>query len=377
MKIQNKKKKMVFVTTIPLSFIFFKGQLRYLSNYFDICAISSQGSELEKVGQSENVKTIEIPMKRPVAPLHDLYSLFRFIRVFKKMKPDIVHGNTPKASFLSMIAASLTGVPVRIYMCHGLRYQGASGIFRKVLMAMERIACKCSTTVLCVSEGVKETLIKDQITNKAKVILHGSSNGLDFNFLDKKYYSEHLLRQEYNLSENDFVFIFVGRIVKAKGIDELLYAFDKMSQKYPNVKLIFVGDADKKYQILLSEANLKRNKSIYHFGYQKDIRPYLAVSDTLVLPSYREGFGMVLLEAAAMGVPTIASDIIGCNNVVIEGENGLFVTPKDKDSLLEKMELLYNDEQLRHTLKNNTRESAYKRFEQKMVWSALLEEYIK
>ncbi|MDR2917486.1 MAG: glycosyltransferase family 4 protein [Tannerella sp.] len=367
---------MVFVTTVPESFIFFKGQLSYLSEYFDICAISSQVNELDKVGQSENIKTVGIPMKRPVAPLHDIFLLLRFIRVFKKLKPDIVHGNTPKGSFLSLIAAYLTGVPVRIYMCHGLRYQGTSGIFRKVLMSMERVSCKCATTVLCVSEGVRKTLVEDRITDKAKVVLHGSSNGLDFNFFDKKHYSEYSLRQQYNLSDHDFVFIFVGRIVKEKGVDELLYAFDKMSRKYPDIKLFFVGEAEKQDPISpASEIIIKENKSIHYFGLQKDIRPYLALSDTLVLPTYREGFGMVLLEAAAMGVPTIASDIIGCNNVVIEGENGLLVKPKDKESLLEKMELMYNNEQLRHTLKNNTRESACRRFEQKMVWNALLEEY--
>ena len=182
------KKLFYIVTTIPLSLIFFRGQLAYLSNNFEIVAISSDRDALEKFGETEGVETHYIPMVRSMSLLHDFKSLIKIISFFRKNKPDIVHGNTPKGSFLSMIAAKLTGVPVRIYMCHGLRYQGSSGLMQSVLKMMERISCYCSTEVLCVSNGVKATLVADRICKiaKLKVVGNGSSNGIDVTKFDRK-----------------------------------------------------------------------------------------------------------------------------------------------------------------------------------------------
>lgn len=373
------KKKLVFVTTIPGSYLFFKGQLGYLNNFFHVYAISSQSRELALVGEREGVDVIEIPMVRSISLWKDIKSLIAFVRTFLKIKPDIVHGSTPKGALLSMLAAFITRVPVRIYMCHGLRYQGASGLFRKILMAAERLTCACASNVFCVSRGVWETLKNDKICiRKPAVVLNGSSNGINLDYFKRSNVTNRAkIMRMYHLSANDFVYCFVGRITQDKGMNELLAAYHLLSKKYSNIRLMIVGSEESEDPISNeSKRILNLNPSICFAGFQPDIRPFLAVSNALLLPSYREGFGMVLMEAAAMRVPCIASNIIGCNNVVIEGENGLFVKPRDVDSLIQAMERMYTDSELRNHIRAVTRRSIAQRFEQKMVWEAYLNNYL-
>ena len=300
------------------------------------------------------------------------------IKLFLKEKPTIVHGNTPKASLLSMIAAFVTRVPIRIYMCHGLRFQGYDrGLMRKLLILMEKLTCFCATSVYCVSQGVLDSMIDaDLCKGKAKVILNGSSNGIDLDYFNKQAINNiEEIKEENNINKGDFVFIFIGRIVKDKGIEELLYAFNKLSEKYSHIRLLIIGP--KENCMLSSDVleTLKNNSKITLKDQQKDIRPFLSISDVLVLPSYREGLGVVLMEAAAMGVPVITSNIIGCNNVVENEVNGIFVNPKDKFDLIEKMENVLNNTRLLDKMKRLTTKSIEERFNQKIVWDAFLKEY--
>lgn len=236
------KKLFYIVTTIPSSLYFFKGQLSYLSNDFDMVAISSDECALEKFGDEEGVRTYCIPMKRPISLLNDFKSLIKFLIFFRRTKPDIVHGNTPKGSFLSMTAAKLTGVSTRIYMCHGLRYQGCSGLMQSLLKMIERISCYCSTTVLCVSNGVKTSLIADGIckASKLKVIGNGSANGIDLEKFNRKNVIVECPLTNIDAGK-DFTFCFVGRIVKDKGVNELIMAFKKLAGLYHNINLVMVG----------------------------------------------------------------------------------------------------------------------------------------
>ena len=164
-------KRLIYVTTVAQSMAFFKGQLKYLSDYYDITFVSSNEDnpwELQERAESYGVPYYELPMAREISLGTDIKSLYLFLRYFKKVKPDAVHGNTPKGALLSMVAAKLTGVNTRIYMCHGLRYQGCTGLKRKILIAMEKITTKCATHILCVSEGVRDTLNADGICSKKK-----------------------------------------------------------------------------------------------------------------------------------------------------------------------------------------------------------------
>jgi len=374
------KKKFFITTTIPATLGFFKGNLAYLNEVFEVYAISSQKDELNELGRKEGIKTFFIPMRRPISLFYDIVSLFRFIKLFLVERPDIVHGNTPKASLLSMVSAKLSGVKVRIYMCHGLRYQGTTGIMRLLLMKMEKITCKCATEVICVSKGVRNILIEDGICakNKAVVIHHGSASGIDLDYfkIDSSLQNTDV-REKLGISLTDFVFIFVGRIVKDKGVNELISSFEKLHSQINSVHLILVGSEEKGLNPISKKnrETIETHLNIHAVGRQIDIRPYLLSSDAFVLPSYREGFGMVLLEAGAMGLPCITTNISGCNEIVIQGENGEIIPPRDEKALYEKMkDWVVHKDKLAY-MSSHARSFVENRFDKKTVWLKLLDEY--
>ena len=219
------KPKFFITTTIPLTYIFFKGQPRLWEEEYDVCAVSSEPENLKMFADEEGIRCKHIPMKREISLFSDVASLIRWIWLLLKERPYIVHGNTPKAALLSMVAAWLTRRPVRIYMCHGLRYQGTEGKLRKLLMMMEKITCRCATHVISVSKGVADVMVQDGLCprEKMKVVGYGSAGGVDI----ERYNSNNIesnVRNEINIPEDAFVFAFVGRIVKDKGINEICFA---------------------------------------------------------------------------------------------------------------------------------------------------------
>lgn len=379
MNSENNKPKFFIVTTVAESLSFFKGQLKYLSKRFDICAISSDKRKLKKIGESESIRIKFIQMKRSISILEDFYSLFKFIVLFIKEKPKIVHGNTPKASLLSIVAAWITRRPIRIYMCHGLRYQGVYGVFRRLLMLMEQITCKCATNVICVSQGVRNTLEKDKICGheKMSVVRFGSAGGIDLNYYSRKMVTRNI-RSELNIKESDFIFTFVGRLVGDKGVNELAFAFNELSKRRDDIYLFLVGPEEKDQNPISMETEsiISSNNRIYSFGRVNDVRPYIVSSNAFVLPSYREGFGMVLIEAAALDVPSITTNIIGCNEVIIDGVNGSVIPPKDQDALIQIMTEWLANPNLIKRYASVARRIAIERFDQRDVWNAYKEYYL-
>lgn len=370
----NKKKKFFIVTTIPGSLDFFKGQLRLLNDNFQVSAISSQNDRLKQFGAEEGIPTIHIPMERPVSLWKDPISLMRFIALFAATRPHIVHGNTPKGSFLSMIAAWLTRVPVRIYMCHGLRYQGYQGGMRRLLMAMERISCRCATRVIAVSHGTKNTLLNDSICppEKLTIVGDGSAGGIDLTLFNRDKIAPAKEITEL-IPAGDFKFCFVGRIVKDKGINEMIEAFSHLCDERGDISLVMVGpfeDAENPIDHATRET-LRNHPKIHLFGSKSDVKPYIVACDMLLLPSYREGLPTVPIEAGALSVPTIATDIPGCNEVVINGKNGYLVKPRDPKSLFEAMKLAVDSRDSAIIKMGQTaREMVEAKYEQKKVWSA-------
>lgn len=374
-------KKFFFVTTIATSLNFFKGQYQLLSEDFDITAIASHKDDLIKIGEDNGIKTHYIPMEREISLFKDFYSLICFICYFIKERPYIVHGNTPKGSLLSMIAAWITRVPVRIYMCHGLRYQGCGGFKRKLLMFMERISCRCATEVMCVSNGIKEVLIEDKITNKEPVVIwNGSVRGIDtIKFNPDNFKDNSNLKQQYNLNENDFILTFVGRIVKDKGINELVEAVNILHSKYANIKLLLIGGFENTGNPVsdITKKIIDESDFIIATGPQSNIASFLSITNLFVFPSYREGFGLSLMEAGAMGVPSIASNIPGCNEVVIDGETGILIPSHSSQAIIDSVEKLYNDRELLNKIKSNCRNSIIERYEQHKLWQYYREFYLK
>lgn len=373
-------KKFFFVTTIAGSLGFFKGQYQLLSKNFNITAIASQKEKLHEFGKENNINVHHIPMEREISLFKDLYCLICFICYFIKERPYIVHGNTPKGSLLSMIAAWITRVPVRIYMCHGLRYQGCGGFKRKLLMFMERISCKCATEVICVSHGIKEVLIKDKITNKTPVVIwNGSVSGIDtIKFNPENFKDKSSLRQQYNIDENDFVVTFIGRLVKDKGINELVEAVNSLHSKYANIRLLLIGRFENTGNPVsdITKKIIDESDFIIATGPQPDIVPFLSITDLFAFPSYREGFGLSLMEAGAMGVPSIASNIPGCNEVVIDGKTGILIPSHSSQAIIESIDDLYNDKELLNYIKSNCRNSIIERYEQNKLWQYYKEHYL-
>ncbi len=372
------RKKFIIVTTIPLSLNFFRGQLNYLNKFFKVCAVSSCEEQLYEIAAREGISYHCIPIKRPISILHDFISLFRFIIFFLKERPEIVHGNTPKGSMIAMFAAWLTRVPTRIYMCHGLRYQGEKGVFRWLLQSTERLSCSCSTNVICVSHGVERKLREDKIAQarKLSVVCDGSPSGIDMDFFNSSRALRNI-RLELRIPKNDFIFIYVGRVVGDKGINELIHAFSRLSKEIATVHLILVGEEEPYLDPIRQDvvAEIDLNSRIYAVGKQADVRPYLSSADAFVFPSYREGFGMVLIEAQAMGVPCISSDIIGCNEIIIPGENGELIPSKDENALYERMKDWGEHPEKVTYMASNCRRLVEERYEQKKIWDALKKTY--
>ena len=374
-------KKFFITTTIPATLNFFKGNLKYLSETFEICAISSVEEDLVKIGRREEIRVHCIPMVRQISLFKDFICLLKFILFFIKERPYVVHGNTPKASMLSMVAAWITRRPVRIYMCHGLRYQGTQGKMRKLLMFMERLTCACATEVICVSNGVRNTFASDGICSleKSVVLGCGSATGLDVNLFNPNEVDNDVLRKELGIPKDDFIFIFVGRIVKDKGINELVHAFDKLSSERTDVHLVLIGAEEKQLNPILDDTRkiIECNNHIYAIGRREDVRPYLKDADAFVFPTYREGFGMVLIEALAMGTPAISSDIIGCNEIIIENENGTLIPAKDKDALYNVMKKWAENPSVVKRMSELCRNAIVQRYNRPQVWKNYLDEYLR
>lgn len=373
-----KKGKFLIVTTVPGSLHFFKGQIGVLKKGFDVELVSSPSKKLDYYCNLEDVVGHGVKMAREISPVNDIKSLINLVKLFKKIKPEVVHGNTPKGALLSMIAAKISKVPHRIYCVHGLRYQGeGEGFKRKVLMAIERLTCRMATDIFSVSYGVKDILKEDKIcSKKINLIWNGSINGIDIDFFNPNIVDDVALRNEFKLNSDHFVFGYVGRIVKDKGINELVEAFVEINKENKNTRLLLVGSFEDLDPILSKTENeIKTNKNIIYVGFQKDIRPYLKIMNLFVFPSYREGFGISLMEAAAMNVPAISTDIIGCNEIIDDGYNGRLITPRSMEALKIAMKDLVLNRDKIDQMSNVSRQYVISRYEQKKLWKKALDAY--
>ena len=381
-------KKLIRITTVPISFkVLLKGQLRFMaSNGFDVKGVSSEGEELREVHENEGIVMEAINMSRKITPFQDLKSLWEMWNFLRKEKPQIVHTHTPKAGIIGMLAARLAGVPHRLHTVAGLPLMEATGIKRKILNFVEKLTYSSATRVYPNSKGLYDFILQNNFTqsNKLKIIANGSSNGIDTAFFSPDQVTEIervTLREKLNIQPDDFVFVFVGRIVSDKGINELIKAFSELQTAENNeltgIKLLLVGGLESDLDPLNPEtiAEINQNKDIISAGFQQDVRPFFAISDALAFPSYREGFPNVVMQAGAMGLPSIVSDINGCNEIIVEGENGLIIPSKNVEKLKEKMLTLARDKNLYIKLKENSRRMIENRYEQSVVWKALLEEY--
>lgn len=332
--------------TVPMSLCFLEGQPAFWKvNGHDLHILTAADDDLIEFGHKNAVKTHPIPFRRnKLTPWQDLKSLCQLCQYFEKHKPHIVHGNTPKAALITMIAAWAKSIPVRVYEMHGLPLETANWVEKIIWRCIEKIGCRCATHVIAVSPSLRQVILKNKLVKaeKVSVMHHGSCNGVDaqntFNPEKVSFKTLQSIRQELKLSKHEPVVGFVGRMNLEKGIQELYEAWQLVKQVHPKAKLLFVGGRDDRESMpkkLFQKLN--NDASILCVGQKTNVADYYAIIDFLVLPSYREGFGNVVLEAAAMGKPALVSNVTGLKDAVIGNQTGIFCQPHSVEDLAEKI----------------------------------------
>jgi glycosyltransferase involved in cell wall biosynthesis len=360
-------KKIIRVAAAPISLdILLRGQLRFFNNHYEVIGVASPDREIhKKISEREGIRTIELNIERRISILKDLKTLIDLYMLFRKEKPDIVHSLTPKAGLLSMLAAKAARVSVRIHTFTGLIYPWKKGYISLLLKAMDRLTCIAATNVIPEGKGVRKELLSICDTNKlSKILANGNINGVDVEYF----------KPVPKISENTITrFVFVGRMVHDKGIEELKEAFSRLD----NAELTLVGPLEQNIDPVSDSCRrwIDGGNGVTYVGFKDDIRPYFANADVFVFPSHREGFPNTPLQAGAMGLPVIATDICGCNEIIIDGVTGLLIKPHDADQLYEAMKSLAENVALREKMGLNARQYIVEKFSHENVWNALLEFY--
>ncbi len=377
--------KLLRITTVPISMnILLKGQLRFMSDYFEVIGATSYDEKhFNEVRDREGIEMHHVEMKRTISPIQDLKSLWQMYTLIKKLRPQIVHTHTPKAGLIGMLAAYFANVPVRMHTVAGMPLVETSGAKRMLLNFIEKLTYSCAHKVYPNSFGLEQIILDNSFCSqdKLKVIAHGSSNGINTNHFKPTFTNneKQQFREKLGITSQDIVFCFVGRLCVEKGIGELVNAFSSIRTQNPTqaVKLLLVGPIEKENGVLAESVlhEIENTPEILAVGRHDDIRPYLEISDIFVFPSYREGFPNVVLQAGAMSLPCIVSNINGNNEIIQEGQNGLIVPVRDKDALSLAMEKLLLDDSIRSEIAQNARLKVVQNYNQEIVWNAILAEY--
>lgn len=371
------KKKIIRAVTVPQSTGFFKELIPVLNEKgIEVVALSSPGKEMEEL-KEKGVPTVIIPMERHISLGKDFSALMALIRTFRKEKPDMVHSMTPKAGLLCMMAAWLTRVPVRVHTFTGLVWPTAKGVQRKILMATDWLTCACATHIIPEGKGVMNDLQRHITRKPMRVLGYGNVKGVD---MERFSLRPEIVRLAEELRKGDvFTFLFVGRIVGDKGMNELVEAFTKLQAEDPACRLVIVGQQEEQLDPLKPETirSIDLMDAIEMVGakYGDELIAWYAASDCFILPSYREGFPNTVLEAGAMGLPSIVTDINGSREIIIDGENGLIVPSKDADALYDAMLRMLTDEPMRKAMAEKARGLIASRFEKGFVQQCLLDFY--
>jgi len=374
--------RLVHVLSVPFCLHFVAGQVAYMTyRRFDVTVVSSPGDELEAFGEREGVAVHALEMPRRITPLHDIIALWRLVVLLRRIRPRLVHSHTPKGGLLGTLAGWLARVPVRVYHMHGLPFVTTTGGQRTLLRLTERVSCAFANEVLCVSHSLREVAVREGICppEKIKVLLGGSVNGVDATggFDPDRWRSAGAAtRQQHSIPPDALVIGFVGRIVRDEGLAELVAAWQTLREEFPRLHMLVVGGFEPRDPVPAEvAAALLDDPRIHMIGWQKTMAAYYAAMDVFVLPSHREGLSTVLLEAAAMELPAVASRIPGCFDVIHHGETGMLFPAGDGAALAEALRPYLQDAALRrrHGLEARTR--VLRDFRRDAIWDALHAEY--
>jgi glycosyltransferase involved in cell wall biosynthesis len=376
---------LIHVTTVPQSLRFVAGQAAYMKTKgFESHAVSSPGPFLTQFATEESVPVYAVSMSRRITPFRDLAALVRLWRLFRTLRPHIVHAHTPKGGLLGMLAARLAGVPVRIYHMHGLPFITATGLRRRILMATEAVSCRLASQALCVSRSVRSLAVDLQLSppEKIQVLLRGSCNGIDaeteFNPDRLNSLVRNEVRHRYGIPPDATVVGFVGRLARAKGLVELSDAWGILRNQHPDLHLLLIGPeepGDPPPSGLLEQ--LRADPRVHFAGENWDTPPLYRAMDILVLPTHREGFPIVLLEAAAMGLPIVATRVTGCLDAVQDNITGTLVPAYDSEALAGGLQRYMCDPALRRLHGAAARVRVRCEFSGEAMREAIYQEYMR
>jgi len=372
--------KIIRACTVSMSVGFVEGMLPDLMRKYEVVLLSSPGPELDAAREKHGVRTIEVPMERHISLKRDVAALWQLVKMFRRERPTMVHSMTPKAGMLCMVAAWMTRVPVRVHTFTGLVFPTATGQKRRVLMATDWLTCACATHIIPEGEGVKNDLLKNGITKKPlRVLGYGNVRGVNMERFSRRPEVMELVTRKSLKSHNCFTFLFVGRIVRDKGINELVLAFTRLYKADKSIRLVLVGWFEDELDPISEETRraISECAGIEAVGVKKgdELLAYYAASDCFVFPSYREGFPNTVLEAGAMGLPSIVTDINGSREIIVQGKNGIIIPPKNEDALYEAMWRIVHDPGKCKAMAVEARPLIASRFEQCFVRKCLYDFY--
>lgn len=358
----KKKYKIFMVSSVPSTlWAFYKKLLEHLQDSeFELTASGSPGEGLYDIKNQIQCNFFPVPMTRQISPLKDIMAIFKLYRHFRSERYDIIHAHTPKAALVALIAGFLAKVPNRVYTIHGPIAEIEAGLKRFILKNSEKLMCKLATTILVVSKNLREKVANENICalDRLQILGNGTACGIDFKKFNVNKKDESIIRQirnYHNIPYDAIVVGFIGRIVPAKGIQCLIDAFDIVQKKLDNIYMMLIGMYDNVRQTISSDLKerIETNDKIIKIGHKSDIVPYYYAMDMLVLPSHREGFNYVLLEAAAMGLCTITTNISGCIDGVIDGQTGFIIEVDDYEQLADRIIRFANNPQMREEFGRN------------------------
>jgi len=371
-------KKICFVTSTPMTMrAFMSNHFRALSGLYVLTAISDFHSKGDCSGWSSGIQCVSIPIARPIRPLSDIVSLIELYRHFRTNRYDAVHSITPKAGLLAMLAALMAGIPLRIHCFTGQVWATRNGLAREMLKRADKLIVSCATHVLTDSYSQRDFLEAEGVLSSGQgvVLGHGSISGVDYDRFCPDSAVRERIRRELGIPQDALLYVYLGRLNRDKGVLDLAQAFSMLAQKCNDAWLLIVGPDEAGISAQIYDRCRSVQNRVIRVDYTSTPENYMASSDVFVLPSYREGFGSVIIEAAACGVPAVASCIYGLTDAVADGETGLLYPAGDIEKLLDSLLRFYDDPVMRVEMGMKARERAVTNFSMDYVTSEMMRFY--